>query len=79
MIAKKRLGNNGPTVGCIGYGAMVLEGYYGASRDEDAVGTRNIDHLAENAEAAAIRLDEEQLRMFHEIASPGAAQGATLL
>lgn len=39
MIEKKKLGNNGPRVGCLGYGAMVLEGYYGASDDEQAVGT----------------------------------------
>ena len=39
MIEKRRLGNNGPAVGCLGYGAMVLEGYYGASDDEKAIGT----------------------------------------
>jgi aryl-alcohol dehydrogenase-like predicted oxidoreductase len=39
MIDKRRLGNNGPSVGCLGYGAMVLEGYYGASDDEEAVAT----------------------------------------
>ncbi len=39
MIETRRLGNNGPSVGCLGYGAMVLEGYYGASDDEQAVGT----------------------------------------
>jgi len=39
VIEKRKLGNNGPSVGCLGYGAMVLEGYYGASDDEQAVGT----------------------------------------
>jgi aryl-alcohol dehydrogenase-like predicted oxidoreductase len=39
MIAKRALGKNGPQVGCLGYGAMVLEGYYGASDDAQAVQT----------------------------------------
>jgi aryl-alcohol dehydrogenase-like predicted oxidoreductase len=39
MIQKNPLGKNGPTVGCLGYGAMVLEGYYGASDDGQAVET----------------------------------------
>lgn len=39
MIEKRALGNNGPDVSCIGYGAMTLEGYYGASDDERAVAT----------------------------------------
>lgn len=39
MIEKRSLGKNGPAVGCLGYGAMVLEGYYGASDDERAVET----------------------------------------
>jgi aryl-alcohol dehydrogenase-like predicted oxidoreductase len=39
VIEKRRLGSNGPSVGCLGYGAMVLEGYYGVSDDEQAVGT----------------------------------------
>ncbi|ERN42654.1 putative oxidoreductase [Rubidibacter lacunae KORDI 51-2] len=38
-IEQLPLGNNGPLVGRIGYGAMVLEGYYGASDDESAVRT----------------------------------------
>jgi aryl-alcohol dehydrogenase-like predicted oxidoreductase len=37
MIEKRPLGTNGPTVGRLGYGAMVLEGYYGSSDDEQAV------------------------------------------
>jgi aryl-alcohol dehydrogenase-like predicted oxidoreductase len=41
VIEKRRLGSNGPNVGCLGYGAMVLEGYYGVSGDEQAVGTIN--------------------------------------
>lgn len=39
MIEKRKLGTNGPDVGNLGYGAMVLEGYYGGSDDEQAVGT----------------------------------------
>ena len=39
MLPKRRLGDKGPQVGCIGYGAMVLEGFYGASDDRQAVKT----------------------------------------
>lgn len=39
MIEKTPLGKNGPLVGRLGYGAMVLEGYYGASDDSEAVTT----------------------------------------
>jgi aryl-alcohol dehydrogenase-like predicted oxidoreductase len=39
MIEKRPLGKAGPLVGVLGYGAMVLEGYYGSSDDDDAVGT----------------------------------------
>ncbi len=39
MIDKRVLGKQGPSVGCLGYGAMVLEGYYGASDDEAAIKT----------------------------------------
>jgi len=39
MITRRTLGANGPQVGCIGYGAMVLEGYYGAIDEQDAVET----------------------------------------
>lgn len=42
MIAEYPLGRNGPAVGCLGYGAMVLEGYYGSS--EDARGVETIRH-----------------------------------
>ena len=37
MIAKRKLGRGGPAIGCLGYGAMVLEGYYGASDDDQGV------------------------------------------
>lgn len=37
MIEKKRFGAAGASVGHLGYGAMVLEGYYGASDDESAI------------------------------------------
>jgi predicted oxidoreductase len=36
MIQKNSLGEYGPKIGCLGYGAMVLEGYYGASDDGQA-------------------------------------------
>ncbi len=39
MIKKRRLGKNGVSVGSLGYGAMVLEGYYGKSDDGHAVST----------------------------------------
>jgi aryl-alcohol dehydrogenase-like predicted oxidoreductase len=39
MIEKRPLGKGGPSVGALGYGAMVLEGYYGPSDDDEAVGT----------------------------------------
>jgi aryl-alcohol dehydrogenase-like predicted oxidoreductase len=39
MIEKRTLGSGGPKVGRIGYGAMVLEGYYGASHEDESVGT----------------------------------------
>ena len=39
MIEKAKLGTDGPQVGRLGYGAMVLEGYYGESDDDLAVKT----------------------------------------
>jgi aryl-alcohol dehydrogenase-like predicted oxidoreductase len=42
MLAKRTLGKNGPEVGAIGYGAMVLEGYYGDASEEE--GIRAIHH-----------------------------------
>ena len=39
MLPRRHLGKEGPQVGCIGYGAMVLEGFYGASDDQQAVET----------------------------------------
>ncbi|MFN9694527.1 MAG: aldo/keto reductase [Synechococcaceae cyanobacterium] len=39
VIDKKRFGRAGASVGHLGYGAMVLEGYYGASDDEQAIET----------------------------------------
>ncbi len=41
-MEKRSLGKNGPSVAAIGYGAMVLEGYYGQSDD-----TRGIATIAE--------------------------------
>ncbi len=37
VIAKYPLGRNGRSVGRLGYGAMVLEGYYGAADDNEGV------------------------------------------
>lgn len=45
MIKKYSLGKIGPEVGCLGYGAMGLEGYYGNSDDDQAVET--IRHAVE--------------------------------
>lgn len=42
MLPKRILGANGPQVGAIGYGAMVLEGYYGSADEEE--GIRTIQH-----------------------------------
>jgi len=39
VIGKRQLGRTGPAVGCLGYGAFVLEGRYGVSDDEQARGT----------------------------------------
>jgi len=41
MIDKQKLGSSGPRVGRLGYGAMVLEGYYGSSNDDDAISVIN--------------------------------------
>lgn len=38
-MEKRNLGKNGPSVAAIGYGAMVLEGYYGQSDDAQGVAT----------------------------------------
>ncbi len=42
MLPKRTLGSNGPQVSAIGYGAMVLEGYYGGADEQD--GIRTIRH-----------------------------------
>lgn len=39
MIEQRSLGSRGPEVGRLGYGAMVLEGFYGASDDFEAINT----------------------------------------
>ncbi len=39
MIPKRQLGRKGDEVGCLGYGAMVLEGYYGTVDETDAITT----------------------------------------
>ncbi len=47
MIEQRLLGKGGPSVGCLGYGAMVLEGYYG-SLDDDDRGVRTIQHAIDS-------------------------------
>jgi len=42
MLPRRQLGKNGPRVSALGYGAMVLEGYYGTSDDAQAI--RTIQH-----------------------------------
>ena len=39
MVPKRKLGKDGPQVSAIGYGAMGLEGYYGAADEHDALAT----------------------------------------
>jgi len=39
MVPKRKLGKNGPLVSAIGYGAMVLEGYYGSAEENEAIAT----------------------------------------
>lgn len=39
MIPRNNLGRSGPKVGCLGYGAMVLEGFYGPLDENQAVKT----------------------------------------
>ena len=36
MITRRKIGSSGPEIGRIGYGAMVLEGFYGPSVDDQA-------------------------------------------
>ena len=38
-MKNRTLGKDGPAIGRLGYGAMVLEGYYGESEDDSAVNT----------------------------------------
>ena len=37
MKPQRKLGADGPLVSAVGYGAMGLEGYYGASDDKNAL------------------------------------------
>ncbi|MBK8976337.1 MAG: aldo/keto reductase [Planctomycetes bacterium] len=39
MIPTRTLGTGGPAVGALGYGAMVLEGYYGPAAEPDGIAT----------------------------------------
>ena len=38
-LEQRTLGRSGPAVGCLGYGAMVLEGFYGAADEKEALAT----------------------------------------
>ena len=46
MIEQAQLGKDGPLTGRLGYGAMVLEGFYGASDDDQAVANACIAKFA---------------------------------
>ncbi len=46
MIEKATLGKHGPMIGRLGYGAMVLEGFYGAADEDSAV--RTLCHAIES-------------------------------
>ncbi|MFM8465204.1 MAG: aldo/keto reductase, partial [Burkholderiaceae bacterium] len=66
MIEKSSLGSGGPQVGRVGYGAMVLEGYYGSCDDDQAVSTihRALDEgitLIDSADAYGNGHNEELL------------------
>ena len=39
MVPKREMGKDGPLVSAIGYGAMVLEGYYGRADENEAIAT----------------------------------------
>lgn len=39
MIKQQRLGKSGPLVGCLGYGAAGLEGYYGPAEETQSIAT----------------------------------------
>ena len=39
MIRQQNLGKSGPSIGCLGYGAAVLEGYYGPSDESQGIAT----------------------------------------
>jgi aryl-alcohol dehydrogenase-like predicted oxidoreductase len=39
MVVKRKLGKDGPEVSAIGYGAMVLEGFYGTAEESEALAT----------------------------------------
>lgn len=56
MVPKRKLGNGGPLVSAIGYGAMGLEGYYGSSEEHDALATIQYQVRASRAESRRMQL-----------------------
>jgi aryl-alcohol dehydrogenase-like predicted oxidoreductase len=84
MISKRSLGAGGPLVGGLGYGAMVLEGYYGASNDDDPDPATPIEETV-GAMAAAVKAGKvrhlglsnvtaEQVRRAHAVHPIAAVQ-----
>lgn len=60
MLSKRSLGINGPHVGAIGYGAMVLEGYYGNADEHE--GLRTVQHALDNGNGHNETLVAEAVR-----------------
>jgi hypothetical protein len=54
MIKQRQRGHRGPHVGALGYGAMVLEGYYGLSIDDEAITTLRCPGLRPGVVAATV-------------------------
>lgn len=76
MIATTSLGRGGPTIGRLGYDAMLLEGFY-ASVDEDSA----VETLRHTIERGMMIDSADACSAGHDDASarPGLARGATLL
>lgn len=54
MITQRQLGHRGPQVGALGYEAMVLEGYYGPSNDDEAITTLRCPGVRPGVVAATV-------------------------